>query len=404
MLPLATNKTIGYIVKRYPRYSETFIVNEILAHERAGVKLEIFSQYGPVDAHFQDIISQVRSPVHYLKGSSPSGQALWELFQQAACSLPDFWTKLKAVGKTEVRVLAQAIQLALLVKARRITHLHAHFASGPATVSRLAAKFAELPYSFTAHAKDIFHQDVVAGELQEKMRNAKAVITVSDYNLRYLQRLEPQSQVVRIYNGLPLQDFAFETPRHRPAKVVAVGRLVEKKGFTYLLDACACLKAAGLKFDCEIIGTGELEEALANKITQLNLEDSVTLTGALPQRQVKERLRLAAVFVAPCIVAADNNQDGLPTVLLEAMALGTPCISTDVTGIPEVLWHEETGLMVEQGNSAHLADAIHRLLMDADLRTALAIRARAVIEQNFDSDKNAALQRQVFSTTPQEVH
>lgn len=389
MLPSTREPRIGYVVKRYPRYSETFIVNEILAHERAGLNLAIFSQFGTVDAHFQDIIASVRAPVYYLRRSSPKSQLLWEQVHKAAQHLPNFWNKLNSTQKTDVRTLYQAVELALHVKCRSITHLHAHFATSAVAVAQLAAQFAEISYSFTAHAKDIFHQDVCLDDLRQKMRAARAVVTVSDYNLEYLRQVSPESQVVRVYNGLPLAAFPFCAPENRPPKIVAVGRLVEKKGFRYLLEACALLKKAGVSLSCDIIGTGELQETLLAQRHDLGLEDTVTLLGALPQREVKRRLQQAAVFAAPCVVGADNNQDGLPTVLLEAMALGTPCISTNVTGIPEILRHEDTGLMVAQRDSRALANAMCKLLTEPALQRRLAINARRVIEADFDSDINA---------------
>lgn len=390
---------VGYVVKRYPRYSETFIVNEILAHEAAGTEVEIFSLLHPDDGHFQDAISRVRAPVTYLPAKGLKAQDLWSAFEDALGILPGLWDSMEAARGEDVRYVYQAVVLAREARLRGIGHLHAHFATASATVARLAARFAGMPYTFTAHAKDIFHESVRHEDLRRKLEDAAGAITVSDYNLRYLRETFGMAAdgVRRIYNGLELERFPYSPPDERPPVIVAVGRLVEKKGFADLIEACSILERDGLDFRCRIIGTGEQEPALRMGISRLGLRDRVELLGPRPQRELVERVRDAAVFAAPCVVGGDGNRDGLPTVLLEAMALGTPCVSTDVTGIPEVLRDGKTGLMVPQHDPAALASAVGRLLGDRTLRTRLAGRARRLIEARFDVHRNAALLREVFS-------
>jgi glycosyltransferase involved in cell wall biosynthesis len=177
---------------------------------------------------------------------------------------------------------------------------------------------------------------------------------------------------------------------------VAVGRLVEKKGFDVLVAACALLAAADTPIPCEIIGAGPLEADLRAQIEALGVDEWVTLRGPQPQHIVKAAVQEAAAFVAPCVVGSDGNRDGLPTVLLEAMALGTPAISTDVTGIPEILVHEQTGLMVAQHDASGLAVAMLRLVEDGNLRAQLAEAARARIEADFDIQRNAAQIRKLY--------
>jgi glycosyltransferase involved in cell wall biosynthesis len=397
---------VGYVLKRYPRYSETFIVNEILAHERAGLHVEIFSLYPPNDDHFQDAISHVRAPVTYLTPYGLKAADLWTAIKQASDTMPSIYGALEMARDEEVRDVYQALLLARAVKQRRIVHLHAHFGNVAATVARLATQFAGIEYTFTAHAKDIFHESVRPEELAHKMRDASTVVTVSDYNLDYLREtFGPAAEhTVRIFNGLDLQNFPFTAPCERPPTIVAVGRLVEKKGFADLIDACAILATRGVAFKCEIIGTGELEADLEAQIDRLGMRERVELLGPRPQSDVCKHVGGAALFAAPCVVGSDGNRDGLPTVLLEAMALGTPCISTDVTGIPEVLTNEVTGLMVPQHDPATLAGAIERLLSDAKLRVSLARNARALIEEEFSADRNAARLRELFGVEANAGH
>jgi len=391
---------VAYVVKRYPRYSETFIVNEILAHEAAGLELEIFALYPPLDTHFQDAIAKVRAPVHYLIAQNLTADELWGALQEASEVLPELWEKLEYTkGKEAVNVF-RAVRLAKAVRERGITHLHAHFANAAATVARLAAHFAGVTYSVTAHAKDIFHEEVNEASLAQKLRDAAAVVTVSDFNVRDLERRFGPLNLRRVYNGLDLAKFPFTSPLERPKTIVAVGRLVEKKGFADLLNACALLAARGERFRCLVVGTGELAGALRRQVRALGLEGCVELVGPRPQGEVVSLIREASAFAAPCVVAEDGNRDGLPTVLLEAMALGTPCVSTDVTGIPEVLRHKETGLRVPQRDPVALADALARLLNDGALRARLARGARALIEREFDVTKNAARLRELFAAAP----
>jgi colanic acid/amylovoran biosynthesis glycosyltransferase len=395
---LAEPLHVGYVVKRYPRYSETFVVREILAHEAAGLPITIFSLRPPNDTHFQELIARVRAPVHYLPSERLRAGDFWHVFEEASAEVPELWQALEAAQGEDVRDIYQAVVLAREVRLRAIHQLHAHFASGPTTVARLAARFAGIPYSFTAHAKDIFHASVRPEDLRRKLTEAAAVITVSEYNLAYLRRTYggAAARVQRIYNGLDLEQFRYEAPWERPAQIVAVGRLVEKKGFADLIEACALLAGRGRDFRCQIVGTGSLESHLRARIGQLGLQAKVELAGPRSESEVMKLIQRAAVLTLPCVIGMDGDRDGLPTVLLEAMALGTPCVSTDVTGIPEVVRDGETGLMVPQHEPAALAEAIEGLLGNSRLRVQLAGQARRLIEAEFDLRRNVARLRAAF--------
>lgn len=390
---------IGYVVKRYPRFSETFIVNEILAHERAGVPVHIFAVRRVNEPQFQSILGQVRSPVQYISDSTPKAEGLWSALKAGSRELPGFWATLEEFAGEDMPDVLQAVQLAIAARAAGITHLHAHFATVATTVARMAARFAGIGYSVTAHAKDIFHEGIDAAKLRPKLCDAQAVVTVSDFNVEFLARehnVHPP-HVSRIYNGLWLDEFPYDSPAGRPRHIVAVGRLVEKKGFADLVEACALLHRRGEQFTCEIIGDGPQRGDLEARIAALGLAGVVRLAGALPRPDVVRALQGAAVSALPCIVADDGDRDGLPTVLVEAMALGTPCVSTDVTGVPEVVRHGETGLCVAQRDPAVLAEALASLLGDTALRGRLAANARAMIEADFDVDCNAAQLRTLFA-------
>ena len=392
----------AYVLKMYPRFSETFIVNELLAVESAGEQVDIFSLRAPSDGRFHESLAEVRASVTYLRSHGLRAADVWSALGAARVDLPGLSTCLDELLDVSVLDAVQSVEIAVQLRRRGITHVHAHFASVATTVARLAARLAQVPYTFTAHAKDIFHEDVDPADLTTKLTDAAAVVTVSDFNLAHLtETYGPAAEaVVRVYNGLDLVRFAYTAPDVRPPVIAAVGRLVEKKGFDDLLEAVALLVGSGREVRLELIGTGPCEAALRAQVERLRLGAVVQLHGALPQGRVRTVVQSAAVFAAPCVVAGDGNRDGLPTVLLEAMALGTPAVATPVTGIPEVIRDGDTGLLVPEHDPVALAAALGRLLDDAALRVALAGRARSLVEQSFDVHHQAARLRTLFAGDP----
>jgi glycosyltransferase involved in cell wall biosynthesis len=401
---------VGYVVKRYPCYSETFILREILAHERAGVDIEIFSLLPTADSHFQDLLARVRAPVSHLIALSANllpeppasgivtANHLWRALQGAAAELPGLWAALEDLREEEVRPVFQALGLAVAVRRTGINHLHASFGSEPCTVARLAARLAGVPYSFTARAKDIFHETVRPEDLRRKFRDAAGVVTVSDYHLDYLRATygPVAAHVQRVYNGLDLDEYPYRPPGDRPPVILAVGRLVEKKGFADLVEACSLLAGRGRAFRCRIVGTGLLQGELQAQIDRLGLREQVELVGPLPQGEVMRGIQRAAALAVPCVIAKDGDRDGLPNIIQEALALGTPVVSTDVTGIPEVVRDGETGLQVPQRDPPALADALDRLLANPELRVRLASGGRRLIESEFNIHRNTERRRAMF--------
>ena len=390
---------IGYVLKRYPRFSETFVVNEVLAHEAAGQAIEIFALRPVAESHFQDTLGRVQAPVTRVPDVFRDVEAFWSLLRKARARLPDAWRAIERMDDATGRDLAQAIHIALACRERGIRHLHAHFGTLATTVARLAAALAGITYSFTAHAKDIFCENEESRGLDQKLRDAARTVTVSDYNLAYLrEHFGPSARrLVRIYNGIDLQRFAYQAPGPEADGIVAVGRLVEKKGFHILIEALRLLRAEGREVTCRIAGGGEEGPNLAAQIAASGLEGAVELMGPRPQGAVMGLMREAAVMACPSLVGRDGNRDGLPTVLIEAMALGTPCVATELTGIPELVRHGKTGLCVPEGDPEALAAALARLLDDRALRMALSRAGRALVEDCFDLTANAARLRGVFA-------
>lgn len=394
---LTPESRIGYVLKMYPRFSETFILTEMLALEAAGTDLAVYSLRHPVDGRFHAGLADLRAPVTYLPAKLRTSE-LWQRLGERHRDLPRLGEHLELLLSITPDEACAAVELAARARADGLTHLHAHFGSTAATVARAAARVAGLGYSFTAHAKDIFHTDVDHADLEVKLSEAAFVVTVSDYNLEHLRATygTAASRVVRLYNGLDLAAFA-RHPGPRQRRVAAVGRLVEKKGFSDLLLAAALLRDAGTPVPVEIAGTGPEEQPLREMCARLGLDGLVTFHGALPQHRVRELVATSAVLAAPCVVGRDGNRDGLPTVLLESLALGTPVISTPVTGIPEAVHDGETGLLVDTSDPAGLASAIRRVLTDGALAARLAVRGRAHVERDFDAARNSVELARLFA-------
>lgn len=390
-MPSDASPLIGYVVKMYPRFSETFVVTEIIAREARGERLEIFALRPSDDTRFHAELARVQAPVRAVPVPRRLSAA-WDGLRRAQTD-PRLG---RAVARHLPELLAveaddalQAVEVARQAIDRGITHLHAHFASTATTVTRLAALLAGIPYSFTAHAKDIFHSSVDPADLERKLSDAAFTVTVSDFNLRHLRETFPAAgRIVRVYNGIDLERFPFveRAPRSGTWRLLAVGRLVEKKGFGVLIDAVGRLRAEGVDATLDIVGDGELATALRR---QAAASPAVRFLGPLPQGEVSARLRAADVFVAPCLVGADGNADGLPTVLLEAMASGIPCVSTAVTGIPEIIEDGRTGVLCTPGDVDSLTAGLRRISRPDYPVEATTRRARQLIEQRFDAAAQA---------------
>ncbi len=361
------NLRVGYVLKRFPNLSQTFIFNEILELERQGVHVEIISLRAPRSELTHSALKNLKAPVTYIDDAATS---------------------------------SVADDVAAWAKAKQLQHLHAHFATSAAETAMQAAKLAKINYSFTAHARDIFHQKTDQKALAERMRHTHFVVTVSDYNRDFLNKLlekySCQGNVRRLYNGLDLGALRPSQAMPEPGLIVSIGRLVPKKGMAFLVEACAVLCDRNINFRTVIIGDGEERKALADKVSKLGLENRVTLVGAMAQSDVVDYLSRAEVFALPCIIADDGDVDGLPTVILEAMALGIPVVSTRLVGIPEMIVHEQNGLLVEQQQTAALADAQQCLLESDELKANYRQQSLERMEELFDLRKNVAQLKQWF--------
>ena len=401
-----------YVVKMFPRLSETFILSELLELERRGFALTVYSLKRAAPGPRHPDVARLKARVVEL----PERPVAW-LLHGGAAALALLVRHPRRVGTLLRYVVTRRthqawkrfFQAAVMVRDLAPDpprHLHAHFASAPSRVAMFAAHLAGVPFSFTAHAKDIFHADTDLDLLRAKMRAARFVVTVSDFNRVHLEGVlgGDRTRVRRLYNGVDLERFS---PRARAAPaphdgpvVLAIGRLVEKKGFADLLGAWPAVVARVPAARLVLVGEGPERDALVARARTLGITDTVRWAGALPQDAVRELLATATLFALPCRIARDGNRDGLPTVLLEALASGVPCVTTTVTGNPEIVRDGIEGRLVAPGDPDALAAALVGLLLDPESRARMAAAARASAIERFDLRRNVATLSSWFDGGP----
>jgi colanic acid/amylovoran biosynthesis glycosyltransferase len=397
---------VGYMVKMYPRLSETFIVNEILELERRGIDVTIFSLKKPDEGRFHPQVSRVKAPVFYL--DSPEIKKGWPVLSKDWLTLAPFkgrlwelFTELLIKGDSRsIELFFSAASASAIALRIGLDHLHAHFASTPATAAYFASRITGIGFSCTAHAKDIFRNTIDGALLEEKIQATRFLATVTQFNKRHILSGFPAvlpDKVRVVYNGIDLDLFDFAPYGSRePGLILAVGRLVPKKGFADLIIACSILKERGIPFRCVIIGNGEERSMLESMRSNFGLSDSLILAGPRNQTEVREYLRCASVFVLPCTLDTDGNQDALPTVLLEALAAGCPVVSTSISGIPEIVDAGVDGLLVNSGDPEAVASSIEYILSVPQQAVEFALRGRQKAERKFNLKHNVAVLEDLF--------
>lgn len=392
------NRKIVVVLKGYPRLSETFIAQELLGLERAGFDLILFALRRPTDAKRHPVHDEIKAPVHYLPEylHREPLRVLRSLF--ACLPRPGFWRALGSLAadirrdftRNRVRRFGQALVLAAEWP-QDAGWLHAHFVHTPASVTRYASQLRGQPWSCSAHAKDIWTS--ADWDLAGKLSSARWTVTCTKTGFDHLKKLANGNSSVHLsYHGLDLDRFgSFGAARQQhngsaqgePVIILSVGRAVAKKGYDTLLEALALLPG-DLAWRFEHIGGGEELERLKALARKLGLDGRVTWNGALAQKEVLEHYRSADIFALACRITADGDRDGLPNVLVEAASQRLACVSTDISGVPELLSSDETGLLVPTENPTALAQALERLIRDPVLRARLGDAAERRVRGNFD--------------------
>ena len=402
-------KKLAYIISQFPQTYETFILREVEELTRRGVQLTIFSLrtcrdkivhedavkylgntvYSPFLFSAGLIAANVffiaRHPLRYIR-------ALFHVLLRCSAN-PVYMAKVLAL-------FPKSAYFARCVQRRGLRHIHAHWASIPADAAMIVSILTGARFSITAHAYDIYTTNP---SLVAKLRRAEFVVTCTAYNVAHLTSLLPPGQRTKIhlnYHGLALDGFPFG--RHAPHKeprILAVGRLTETKGYPYLIEAVHLLRLRGIECECDIVGDGELRRKLERQIRERGLEPLVKIHGVLNQPRLIEMMRGANALVMASVIARNNDRDGIPNVLLEAMALGLPVIATDVSGIPEVVIDGKTGTLVASGDAVEIEQAVAALLANPGDAARMAANARKKIERDFGVNENVGALMNLFETT-----
>jgi colanic acid/amylovoran biosynthesis glycosyltransferase len=355
------DRRLGYLFERFPAFTQTFCARELAELYRQGATPPVFSIRRPAEDRPVNIPLE-KIHVHYL----PDTNSLKFKIRTKLIS-PRFrplWA-----GSGDLRDKGryrEALYLGPKLRKARVSHIHVHFAGLASRTAWWIKRLFGVTYSFTGHANDIFcpkpDQRVTLGDL---VGEASFVVAVSDFGANWLRRGFPEAadKVYRVYNGLDLSTFRPSIPGSKPMRLLSVGRLIEKKGFIFLVEACRILSSSGLSFTCEIVGEGPERHRLEELIRAYRLSDQVRLTGSKPQTEIVDLLARSSLFVFPAIHDSTGDSDNLPTVLVEALASKLPIIATGIAGIPEIVRHNENGILIQEKDAGQLADAI-RLLAD----------------------------------------
>lgn len=399
---------LGLVLKGFPRISETFISNEIRLLEERGFDIHIFSMRHPRENFTHASVRAIRAGVTYLPENMATDlpRLVWRT-ALLACTMPRrtagamrLWLsrfRLAPKKRTWCKHFLQACWLVQReARKRGITHMHAHFAHTPTTVAMYAAELLGVPFSFFAHAKDIYTQAPAA--LALKAARARFVVTCTDYNRRHLAALGAQDAAC-VRHGIDLSLFQKNGTPHAatpPYRIMTVARLVPKKGLLDVLHALALLKKKRMSFSYVLVGDGPLAPDIRAAVSDLDLTEEVQFTGTVTHEDVLNLYRQADLFVIGCITAPDGDRDGIPNVLAEAMAMGVPVAATAVSGIPELVQNGETGLLSPCADPPALAQNMQRLLTDAALRQRIIPAARQQVERIFDNRKLIAELARVY--------
>lgn len=406
-----------YVVRSWPRLSQTFIVNEVLALERLGVELEIFAMTRSGERLVQPQVAAVRAPVTYLDdGARAVG---WRGGDRATLATRALWPYLRTTAFAHrhpelsrgyaTASTRQCLEHAVRIGARvhrahedgvRIRHVHAHFAHDPALVALLASRLTGLPYTVTAHARDLYQ--IPRSNLVVRAASAASVLTCCRVNGEYLHQVLPEALAGRVrvvHHGVDIKRFsptATDATADVP-RLVSIGRMVEKKGFPDLLVACAKVRSSGIAFRLTIYGDGPMRPALERLRDDLGLQAVVDLPGERGSDEVVAALQAADAFVLTPFVTQDGDRDGVPNVVVEAMACALPVVATAVGGIPEVVQHRRNGLLAPARDVDAIAQHLITLLSDAGARARMGTAARKTVESHFDVDQAAAQLAELFA-------
>jgi colanic acid/amylovoran biosynthesis glycosyltransferase len=396
---------VAYVLLWFPEPSQTFVLDEVNTLARLSLDVKVYTLYGPRSASRLAGMARAVAPVRHL-GLAAIPRLVRDLLRLSARN-PEAtsflrrvvlrrWRSLETAGEALWACLA-GVNLAGVMAADDISHIHAPWANGPATAAWVASKLSGIPFSFSARAHDLHPPD---GALKEKMVAAAFIRTNTALNQQYLAGLCPHltGKVVNVYNGVSLTPPASHAAGRPPYHLLAVGRLVPKKGFPVLIEACRLLAEAGLDFRLTLAGEGPERNKIRRLIEQQGLMDRVSLSGWVPHRSMVQLLAQADLLIMPSLIAPSGDRDGIPNVILESLLCEVPVVASAVAGIPEVVRDGDTGWLVAQGNPTVLAQAVLTALADPGEARRRAANGHALVRREFDSERNYTRLKELFET------
>ena len=405
---------IIYILHRFPSLTETFVAEEILRVQRIGVKVHIYSLLPPKKELTHPVSLELKPQVCYVPGIyAPS---LWWAQAYFLCKFPGQYLQLLQVLLVQpapkfsiilkrIVTFLNSIWVAKELEKSQVQLVHTHFAWLSAAASLIVSQLLDLPFTITTHAFDIYSGKNDILELTTRM--ADRIVTISEFNKQAMLNTcgSLKAEKIKVIRcGIDPDNFHVKGRQleNKVFQITSVGSLIEKKGHEYLIRACSELKFQGLDFHCVIVGGGKLEQPLRALIHELELEDVVTMAGPQTQIWIKDRLCRSDLFVLACVVSGDGDRDGIPVSIMEALAMEVPVVSTPVSGIPELVQHGETGLLVPERSASSLAATITRLAQDKPLRQKLAQQGRTKVEKDYDITKNVSQLVELFQQVIEE--
>ncbi|MCP4667078.1 MAG: glycosyltransferase family 4 protein [Deltaproteobacteria bacterium] len=387
----------AYILLWFPKPSETFIFREVVNLQKMGLPLHVYTLYGKLhrglSAEMQSASDGVeRLGVFFLKKAHRDLLRWWKKDRKKVIRiLKSLLVKpyygLEKTGENLWAFLC-AFHLARRFQEQRIQHIHAPWASGPATAAWIASQLTGIPFSFTARAWDIHPPD---GALKEKIRDAAFIRSETHYNIGYLAQFAggDTGKIHLTYNGVPLKaPGQGPVPMTPPYRLLALGRFVRTKGYDYLIHGCRILKESGLDFHLVLAGDGPKKRGLQRLTKKLGLGGRVSFPGFITHDRVSDIILSTDIFIMPSVVHATGDRDGIPTVIMESLLHRIPVIATAVAGIPEVIKDGMTGLLIPEKDPFAISQAVRRLAGDRKSALEMAEKGRALVQRNFDTKRN----------------
>jgi len=399
--------SIAYILAEFPSYTETFILKEMLFINKTFPLYIIPLKKGKTTVNESDY-KELNDKILYITPLTlikSIGYCFLTSLKEKNVS-KEWKNVLGNILKVNIintlhqfKLLLTGLYILRLIKQKSVEHIHSHFANYPTDIAMLVSRFSGIPFSFSAHANDIY---VNPKELTKKIIASKFVTTCTQYNKMWLNNLDPNSRrnkIHLIYHGVNVeywQNNLTQVRQEKRKQILCIGRLIEKKGIIYLLEAIRQINMKYQKLNLAIVGRGEEEQELINFCHSHGLSNDVTFLGWQSPQQIKALFACSSIFVLPSIIASDGDRDGIPNVILEAMASGLPVITTPISGITEVIHHEYNGLLVPEKDVSQLVDSILALINDENLRNSLRNNGLQTIIEKFDSVKCNILLQNLF--------